>query len=1048
MARAPGRAMLAAIAASASMLAQTTQLAGLVLDSSGGAVGGAAVTLVNQENGIRRSVRSSDEGVYAIPSVRPGPYKLTVRKEGFRSVTRTGLQLELGRSARVDFSLQVGSVEEVITVESSPWLTQSETAMLGALVPREFVEGLPVNGRSLLGLLELTPGVVLTPVRDGAETGQFSVNGQRPNANLISIDGMSANFGMQEEAPGQVLAGSVPALSAIGSLHSLLSLSGVEEFRLQTSNGAAESGRFSGGQIALSTRGGGAEWHLSAQHFFRNEKLDANDWFSNLAGRPRAPLRWNHFGAAAGGPVVRGRTFLFASYEGFRLRQARDLLAIVPSEEQRRAAQGAVRAVLPYFPHSNSELPLPGFGAYEGRASSRAGHHAGGLRVDHAASSRLSLFARLYAAPSNSVNGTQRSPELTGLSIADTDFAPVQITAGAGVTLGPESYLDVRFNYSRMAVHQSARQFALTGVEQWDPYVVLPRDVGGQPVQWRRVWLGDWTPLEHAGNRRLAQAQWQLLPSWSLVRGGHQLRLGADYRMLRPTLREPLLAGFAAFPDAGRLEAFGLPPRITLERRAPIELQFHNVSLWASDTWKLHPRITVNYGLRWEWNPPPVTRDAQPAYVVAGLTDHEAPRIEATRGGRLWRNRMRDFAPRFSVAWRATRRGTIVVRAGTGLHYNLGNGAVLRTLPSQPGYFNVVTSFGGTLGALGPLELPAFDPSKPEFPGLSGALPELRTPLAMQNSVTVDLASARAGALSAGWVSSLGRRLLRAEFAPLAGDLYQYLELTTNHGSSNYHALQMQFRSPERRGLRGMISYAWSHAIDNGSRDTEVRLASARRLDRGNSDFDVRHSATAAFLFALPATAPFLSWARGWSIDGIIRARTGFPFSPFVSGWPPDPARPVSAYEPAVFRPDLDLTQPAWLIDSKFPGGRALNPSAFPVPAEPRAGTLGRNALGGLVFRQADLSIHRRFAIMRRAGRAGGGFEVRADVFNLFNTPNFAMPQVALTTSANPPYVPPFRTLSQELSRAGIGGSPAGGLAPVFQVGGPRSVQLSLRIDF
>ncbi len=393
----------------AALAAQSTQISGIVLDSSGAAVPAALATLVNQDNGVRRVARTSSEGVYAIPAVQPGPYKLTVRKDGFRSIARAGFHLEPGQSAHLDFFLEVGQVDEVITIESSMPSLEAEAAAQGLVVPPAYVSRLPLNGRGLLALLELSPGAVITPVRNPGESGQFSVNGQRANANLIAIDGLSANFGMQEQLPGHALSGSLPALSAIGSLHGLLPSASLQEFRLLTSNGPVETGRFSGGVLALTSRSGGSEWHGGARHFLRNEKLDANDWFANRLGSPRAPLRWNHFGASAGGPVPRAAaTFLFGTWEAFRLRQSEDVNILVPTLEQRTGFSARNRAAIAFYPVPNSTaITPPEFGVHRARVATGASQDSGGLRLDHAPGARTNLFTRLQVAPSSALRAAR-----------------------------------------------------------------------------------------------------------------------------------------------------------------------------------------------------------------------------------------------------------------------------------------------------------------------------------------------------------------------------------------------------------------------------------------------------------------------------------------------------------------------------------------------------------------------------------------------------------------------------------------------------------------
>ncbi len=335
------------------------------------------------------------------------------------------------------------------------------------------------------------------------------------------------------------------------------------------------------------------------------------------------------------------------------------------------------------------------------------------------------------------------------------------------------------------------------------------------------------------------------------------------------------LSASIALPDLP-----GAPPITRLVRREPVALRLHNVSLWAGDTWKLHPRITIDAGLRWEWNPPPSARGpARPVLVVGGPDSGSAPEL-ASSGGDWWRPGHRDFAPRLSVAWRVLPGGGIVLRAGSGLHYNLGSGHVLYTLADQPGY----SATALVAGPVDSLRLSHLDGAPPAYPGVAGALWNLRTPATLQSTVSADIALPGTGSLSTGWVSTLGRRLVRSEHLPLDAGPYRFIQLATHHGSSNYHAWQSRFRSRNTHGLEALISYAWAHSIDNGSRDSETRLAFARRLDRGSSDFDVRHALSAAFLYAIPRS--------GIRLDGIFRARSGFPFNPVIAGWLPEPGEP------------------------------------------------------------------------------------------------------------------------------------------------------------
>jgi hypothetical protein len=268
-----------------------TNLYGRVLDPSEAAVAGASITVVSEDTGFRRFAESQPDGEYAVGSLQPGVYKITVRKEGFRTMVRFNVRLEAAQAARVDFLLSMGAIEETITVEGTAPLLSPDEASTETRVFHDEIERLPLNGRGLLALLELSPGANVTPATRG-EAGQFTANGQRPNANYFTVDGMSANTGVSAGGlPAQASGGVLPAMSAFGSLDSLMPLEAVEEFRVQTSNAAPDVSRLPGAVVSLTSRSGSNEFHGSAVFRFRHELLAANDWFANDAGQGRAPLR-------------------------------------------------------------------------------------------------------------------------------------------------------------------------------------------------------------------------------------------------------------------------------------------------------------------------------------------------------------------------------------------------------------------------------------------------------------------------------------------------------------------------------------------------------------------------------------------------------------------------------------------------------------------------------------------------------------------------------------------------------------------------------------
>ncbi len=313
---------------------------GRVLDPSGAGIPEAGVTLVNEDSGFRREARSQIDGGYAVGSLEAGSYKITVRKDGFGAMVRFHVRIEAGQPARADFTLPVGSVEETVTVEGTAPILTDARSPLGADVEQEQIERLPLNGRGVLALVNLAPGTNIVPATRG-EAGQFTLNGQRPNTNAFSVDGIAANVGVSAGAlPAQVTGGALPVLSAFGSMDAMLPIEAIGELRVASVEEAPDAARLPGAVVELTSRSGSNEFHGSVEYRFRHEALAAKDWFSNSFGEARPPLRMQNFMPSLGGPLRRNRTFFFAGYERMALRGPDVWRQAVPSLASRQAAPG------------------------------------------------------------------------------------------------------------------------------------------------------------------------------------------------------------------------------------------------------------------------------------------------------------------------------------------------------------------------------------------------------------------------------------------------------------------------------------------------------------------------------------------------------------------------------------------------------------------------------------------------------------------------------------------------------------------------------------
>ena len=1004
--------------------AQTAaQLSGLVRDPSGASVSSAHVTVIHMGSGIRRATNTGTDGWYAVSSLPQGEYKITVRKPGFRTLARLAVPLSYGEAARLDFDLQIGAMHEFITVEGGVSTLNIEDASSGVRLDGEAARSLPVNGRTLQGLIAFAPGVLATPATLG-EAGQFSVNGQRPNANYFVTDGVSANSGVGAAGlPGQFSGGTLPAMTALGSLQGVAIMGEVREMMVKTSTFAPEFGRMPGAQILVTTRAGTNRFHGEALYALRHERLSGSDLFASRAALAQAPLRLSDLHVSLGGPVQKDKTFFFGSMERLRVRQPSVWRTPTLTLQARERASGAARNLLDAFPLPQQELSLL-YGESTVQTSWPGQVTAGSFRLDRSLETWGSLFLRYHDAPSaNRVGLVQQN---------QSEFRTSSLTVGVTHSPGFSVVNDVRLNLSRTVVESSwfpglGGETALAGMKALFPAAnTLP------PRQLYGVSIGGLGQLIWSDRSVSRQGQFQLVDTVAIASGRHQVRLGLDYLRLTPSRREAIRSAVARFDSLDDLLAGRQP--VTMYGEAPggtslIEL----ASAFAQDTWSVNSRMNLTYGLRWEYMPPPSSRggaETQVPIVVAPSNGSESsgspvfppdgtrwPILPITNSppfaaNPAWSSRFGRFAPRVGAACRLNRAGTFVARAGAGVFYDLGFASAIDPLNSVP--FN---SWRTTV-----LE----EPTAGSIP-VYGFARDLRVPLSWQWNVTLERAASGWGTASAAWVGSTGRHLLRREGYLATGATSPSLLLGTSHGSSQYQAFQAHWRRAAA-GLGWIASYTWSHSIDNGSWDSGSYLIGngiTARSDRGSSNFDVRHLLTVGFQYDVPSgSLPRL--AQGWSLHGIIRAQTGFPLD-------------VLAHENAfglgfdnLPRPDLVPGVPVWLSDPGVPSGRKLNAAAFSLPPMGQQGTLGRNALRGTGWGQWDAAIERKFALP-----SASALHFRVQMFNVLNTSAFADPIRVLSS-------PLFGQPASLINLMYGTGRPTSGITPAFQAGGPRTTELSV----
>ena len=1035
---APSAAILV-VALGSCLQAQSTSatLLGTVADESKALIAGARVAATSANTGTEYDVSTNAAGVYNLPNLPPGPYRLKVEKSGFKTLIMPAVILHVQDVLSLTFVMQVGSISQTIWVDSGAPLLGTGAAAVSIVIENRFVANLPLNGRSFGSLLDLIPGVVLAPTAAFYEQGQFSVNGQRPDANYFTVDGVSANLGTPGASFSQGGTGQLPATSAFGGMSSLVSLDALQEFRVQTSTFAPEFGRQPGAQISVVTKSGTNRFSGTVFEYLRNDVFDANDWFANNKGLAKPALRQNDLGGVLGGPIQQNKLFFFGSYEGLRVRQPQIANTFEPSLATRQSAPSAVQPLLNAFPKPNGPDLGNGTAAFAAGYSDPSSLDSYSGRVDYIVSPRLSFFARYSDAPSSLVQRAGLSFNYS--TLLHTKDRTQSLTLGADQTIASHAVNEFRFNRS---------------LSEGDSFLTMDDFGGAIPPSSSELF-----PTGQSLSRSLFTFQVGLIPfgisfdvgpigntlqhqinvtdnlSWMV--GNHQLKFGIDFRRLNPE-EKPNTYQQAFFFDALTDVLANSATQVNVNSATPdVQLVMYNVSLFAQDTWKFR-NLTAIYGIRWEYNTAPTSPNGTPPFTVTQVTNL-ATTVLAPEGTALWHPQKDDFAPRLGLAWQLT--SNLVMRAGAGVFYDLGYADVTNAMSSFP-YVQQRSLFGTSFPLTGSSAIPPPFTTSPPVPSISVVDPNHALPRTYEWNVAIERSFGGNDVLGLAYVGATGRKLMRRDiyYAPNPDFTYRF-DVQRNAGSSSYNALQAQYRHRLSHGLQSLLSYTWSHSLDDVSSDGDIEnvplAESSGSNERGPSDYDVRSSLSGAVSWDIPGPerGVLKKAFAGWSADSIFYSRTAPPVN-VVTGNNPFPYVSLSGPN-SVQRPNVVPGVAFYLHPPGAPGQKVINSAAFSAPIHATAqGNLGRNALRGFGATQWDLTLRRQFRFSEHFS-----LQVRGDFFNILNHPNFGAPINYLTS-------PQFGEATQTLNNFLGGGGQNGGLTPLYQIGGPRSIQLALKLQF
>jgi outer membrane receptor protein involved in Fe transport len=1029
--------------------AQNAALSGSVTDSSGGAVQSATVTLVNEATNAGQHGTTNRDGIYVLSFVKPGVYTLRVEAAGFKRHEQTAITIETAQHAAIDVRLELGDVAEAVTVDGSGVHVNTVNASVSTLVDRKFVENMPLNGRSFQSLMTLVPGVTVVPSTGVAQSGGFSVNGQRTESNYFTVDGVSANTGASAGGAGggAGFSGSTPGQTVLGTTQSMVSVDALQEFRAMTSTYSAEYGRTPGGQFSFLTRSGTNEWHGSAFNYLRNDALDANAWFNGYLQNPALPKqaeRQNDFGGTLGGPVRipgvydgRDETFFFASYEGLRLRSPSPAQRyVVPSIRLRNAVSPAFRPTLAAFPlPDNPNEDQNGVAYFTSGYSSPSTLDSTSVRVDHSFSNAFKVFGRYASNPSN---GVTRGSNLAQLNRAVRDVD--SITLGATNIVSPRLANDLRVNFT---------QNTATAEQELDSFGgATPYTIGSIPGMTNTDWYGFYFFLGERVSYAFTpttsrQRQLNIVDSFTASLGRHTVKLGFDYRRVSNFQSMPFFYQWSWAFSQDVMLANNFDTVALYRYTMPVKPVYTNVSAYVQDEWKVNPRLSLSLGLRWDVNPAPGDSDGNIPYTIDQITDLTTTKL-APKGTRLWKTAYKNFAPRIGAAYqlRQDPSSQTVLRAGFGTFYDTGNATASQGYTGIGSVYRYFTSgvFPATQATLDSVPQPNVNP--PYGVLVYGYDPELQLPYTLQWNAAIEQTLGAKQTLSVSYVGAAGRRLtlLRGydlgasgnpNFAPGAAS---NLLLVRNGARSDYKAVQTQFQRRLSQGLQALLTYTWSHATDDASTNFQVS-----QLRKADADFDIRHSFQAAVTYEVPGAyrQPILNaLLTRWSLDARIMSRSGLPVD-VTSG-----LSGVEGTGMAVsYHPDRVASAPLYIYDASYPGGRQINPAAFVVAKDANGnnieGNVPRNYARGFGATQVDVAVRREVPL---SGRVRMQFRVEA--FNVLNHPMFGAIYGSLNTGTDASGRNRFGQAYQTLNNS------LGGLNALYQVGGNRSLQVAVKLLF
>jgi hypothetical protein len=961
---------------SASLVSQTFRgtILGTVTDPGGAVVAGAKVVAHNVNTGLERTTSTSGDGSYSIPELPIGSYTVTVSQSGFQTQVTNDIAVNVSVERRIDVTLKPGQVSETVQVsgETLP-LVETTSDTLGGVLTQQDVKDLPINGRDYTKLIYLNPGVAGSPdqITDSPGSfGEFSMNGARGRSNNYLLDGTDMNDGYRND----------PAINQGGVFatpSAILPIDAVSDMRV-LSNFEPEFGRNGGAIVNIVTKSGTNAIHGDVFEYFRNDALDARNYFDQTSA-PKAPFHNNQFGGSLGGPIVKNKTFFFLDYEGQRESVGVVSLACVPTQAfiQQATATAASfpsgvspvgQKLLSFWPHNsanyipgiisndagcfdNSNPSNPQFAPdYVAIAPSFNNLSSFIAKIDHSFSAKNNLTGRYFFGDS-----TQQFPlalNATGGQLPGFDTVTptrVQLVSLSEVfVVSPTKVNELRYGWNRFAEGFFPQDRNL------DPSTIglcnVPASFGTCHSSGLPIILLSPTPTGASGffsqlgatsgdPRQRVDTNTQLLDSFSWKINSHDLRFGGEFHRtsvhqrfdkysrgrIRFNTLEDLLQMTPQTRPLGLFNYTGNTSRHTFQ---------NGFGFYAQDSYRLNSRVTVNYGLRWDYYA--VVQERNHLFSDFVPTSSSAGNlVQVGPGGlpNLYNPDRKNFSPRASIAWDLTGKGKTVIRSGYGLFFDaFSQDMMLGHLPYPTFY-----APGPAYNPIGPAPIQmanvnpsALDPNGAYIPGqpLYG-IPNcnfecdifsfdrnIKTPYIENYNLNLQQQFSKNVVLQFGYVGSQGHRLFRFfdinqpnQATIIASDLACncpgtgnsggvprnygfpngafYIFQENSSGKSNYNSLQTSLHVTNYHGFMSIVNYVWSKSLDNSSDGEDFVVNAAQPQDSnspqreyGLSNFDIRNRFTWIAGFEFPKFSGSMQKLRnGWGADSTITVQSGQPFT-------------------------------------------------------------------------------------------------------------------------------------------------------------------------